>query len=229
MKSMKYILAGAVLFALSLNAFATDYYVATNGNDANAGNQANPWRTLTKACASVGANQNHTIRLAAGTFSEADIVTIPSGVNVVGAGSGSTIVKVNKSFDPGAINPHSQTYSEQFVIQMRGSNQTVSGFALDGQNTCWGGIFARYMTKTVFDDLFIYNFRYCGLWVPESYGVEIKNCQFKDNAYASTQHGDSGNLMYHDGDGLSVHDCLITEEGALGTMGGYGKIGRAHV
>ena len=128
-------------------ASATTYCVELNGNDANSGLVGAPWRTLTKACNTVQADQGHVIQIGEGTFTEAGILTLKSGVSLIGAGSAKTTIRVNHFFSltdavPNA-NPHVDTFPEQFVIQMNGQNQTVKGFALDGQNkTCHGGIFA---------------------------------------------------------------------------------------
>jgi hypothetical protein len=217
-----------ILFSLlfQMNASAKNYYVNTTGNDSNDGlSKETAWKTVAKACSSVAADEGNVINLGAGKFIETVQITIPSGVSLVGSGSASTIIKVNFYFNMGVdVNPHTVTASNKFVIQMNGSNQTVQGFELDGQNRqCHGGIFARLMTNCIFADLYIHDFNYCGLWVPEAYNVEIQTCHIKHCSYGSMTNGDSGNLMFQDGNGLNIHDNFIEESGALSPdMGGYG-------
>ena len=231
----KCVMIFCLLGVLSIKLFATSYYVSTSGNDSNDGTSASTaWRTLAKACSSVSANQGHIINIGSGTFTEDKMITIPSGVSVIGAGSSKTEIKINYFFDMGFdTNPHVSTFFEKFVIQIDGTDQTIKGFTLDGQNKKnHGGIFARNATNVVFDDLNIHDFKYCGLWTLEVKNVEIKQCYFRNNAYGSKSHGDSGNVQYHNGDGLSFHDNIILEEGPIlgdgpyglktGRMGGYG-------
>jgi len=58
------VLAGGILGAQVSD--AATYYVATNGNDSNPGTEAQPWRTLQKAAASVQAGD--TVRIRAGNY-----------------------------------------------------------------------------------------------------------------------------------------------------------------
>ena len=206
---------------------ATDYYVSPTGNDGTGdGSSGSPWRTLTKAFASVGAESCRTLRMGAGTFTEADILTVPKGVSLTGAGSAQTLIRVNNFFYMGDdVNTHVDTHPEKFVIQVpEALNQTFKGFALDGQNCkSHGGIFVRQATNVVFDDVFIHDFRYSGLWLPELKNVEVKNSRPKDNTYANEAHGDSSNLRFHIGEDFFFHDNLVEEKGALrDNVGGYG-------
>ena len=175
----------AVTFSLCLvlglgSASATTYRVELTGNDANSGLDGSPWRTLTKACAEIPADQGHIIQVGEGTFTEAGILTLRSGVSLIGAGSGKTKILVNHFFSltdavPNA-NPHVDTFPAHFVIQMNGTHQTLKGFALDGQDKrCHGGVFASWTQDVVFEDLHITNFRYCGLWVIDTHNTIIDN------------------------------------------------------
>jgi hypothetical protein len=220
-------LAGVVLAVCATQVLSDDYHVSPDGSDSpSGGTESNPWKTIRYACSQVEEDQGHVIHLSAGTFEESDIVTVPSGVSLVGAGSSETTIRVNHNFDMGFNqNPHTTTHVGHFVIQVVGQDHLIQGFELDGKNgQCHGGIFARKATNDVYDDLFIYDFKYCGLFVAEIDNCEVKNCHLKDNAYGSTSHGDSGNLQFHHGNDLRIHDCLIEEEGALGDndkFGGY--------
>src|SRR6186713_2156808 len=114
---------------------AADYFVSTSGNDASGnGSQASPWRTLRFACTKVAANQGHTIRLLAGTFVEQQL-TVPPGVNVIGAGRDVTIIKSDPSF---YYYPASPGFSPDKLLinvssgSMTAGNQTIKDFTLDG-------------------------------------------------------------------------------------------------
>jgi Protein of unknown function (DUF1565) len=64
---------GAALALLSMAAEAATYYVATTGNDNNAGTQASPWRTIQGAANKASAGD--TVLVAGGTYAEK--VTFP--------------------------------------------------------------------------------------------------------------------------------------------------------
>ena len=221
------------LSALTLgSASATDYYVDQHGNDANSGTATAPWRTLTKACASVSADQGHVIHMGDGTFTEAGILTLKSGVSLIGAGSGKTRILVNHYFSltdavPNA-NPHVDTFPEHFVLQLEGKKQTLKGFSLDGQDKrCHGGIFAARTSQVLMEDLGVTHFRYSGLWVIDAHDTTLRFSHFKNNTYgnpkgANEGGGDSGAVQYHRGKNLTIHDNHIEETGNLRPdFGGY--------
>jgi autotransporter-associated beta strand protein len=222
----------SITFSLCLalclgSASATTYYVELTGNDANSGLVGSPWRTLAKACADVPADQGHVIQIGEGTFTEAGILTLRSGVSLIGAGSTKTILRVNHYFSltdavPNA-NPHVDTFPEQFVIQMNGQNQTVKGFALDGQTkTCHGGIFAALARNVVFEDLNVTNFRYCALWMLDAYDTTLRFSNFKNNTYGNRNSGDSGAVQYLRCFNLAIHDNRVEETGNVSPdLGGY--------
>lgn len=66
------------IFALA-SAYATDYYVATNGSDSNPGTQAAPWATMKKAFASVKGGE--TVYFRAGTYAAATIKNVNPPAN----------------------------------------------------------------------------------------------------------------------------------------------------
>jgi hypothetical protein len=211
---------------------ATTYRVDLTGNDNNSGLEGSPWRTLAKACDTIAADQGHVIQIGEGTFTEAGILTLKSGVSLIGAGSGKTTIRVNHFFSltdvvPNA-NPHVNTFPEKFVIQMNGQNQTVKGLALDGQDKrCHGGILASLAHNVVFEDLNVTNFRYCGLWVLEARDTTLRFSRFKNNTYGNPKAagqggGDSGAVQYHRGVKLLIHDNHIEETGNVRPdIGGY--------
>ena len=216
------------------SASATSYFVELTGNDSNSGLVGPPWRTLTKACDTVAADEGHVIHVGEGTFTEAGILTLKGGVSLIGAGSGKTKLLVNHHFSltdavPNA-NPHVNTFPEHFILQMNGSNQVVKGFSLDGQDKrCHGGIFAPWTRDVVFEDLHVTNFRYSGLWVIEANDTTLRFSRFKDNTYGNPKGageggGDSGAVQYHRGKNLIIHDNHIEEAGNLRPdFGGYAR------
>ncbi|MBO3457592.1 DUF1565 domain-containing protein [Aetokthonos hydrillicola Thurmond2011] len=73
-------------------AFAGNYYVSIKGSDQGKGTQSSPWRSVNKALSTVPADQQNTIRVGAGTFDLGGKVSVPSGVNLVGSGVGTTTI-----------------------------------------------------------------------------------------------------------------------------------------
>jgi hypothetical protein len=211
---------------------AASYHVAGDGDDANSGLAGSPWRSLRKALETVEADQGHVIHLGPGTFNEVGVLTLKSGVSLVGSGSDQTRIRVEHPFSltdavPNA-NPHVNTFPEHFILQMNGSKQVVKGFSLDGQDKrCHGGIFAAQAREVVFEDLAITNFRYCGLWVLEAHDTVLRFSRFKNNTYGNPKAsgeggGDSGSVQYHRGKRLLIHDNHIEESGNLRPdFGGY--------
>ena len=213
-------------------ASAATYHVETAGDDANSGLEGSPWRTLAKASKTVAADLGHIIRVGEGHFTESEIITLKSGVSLIGAGSEKTRITINHPFSvtdavPNA-NPHVHTFPEHFVLQLGVANQKVKGFALDGQEKkCHGGIFAALARNVIFEDLHITNFRYCGLWVIEAHDTTLRHSRFKDNTYGNPKGageggGDSGAVQYHRGKNLVIHHNHIEETGNLAPgFGGY--------
>lgn len=225
------ITAAGLLLGLG-GASATTFHVELAGDDAASGLAGSPWRTLSKALNRVEADQGHVIRLGEGTFTEPEILTLKSGVSLIGAGSGKTAIRVTHHFSLTAAvanaNPHVNTFPEHFVIQVHGSNQLIKGFALDGQEkNCHGGIFAPWTRDVVFEDLHITNFRYSGLWVIDATDTVLRKSRFKNNTYGNPKAageggGDSGSVQYHRGKNLVIHDNHIEETGNLRPdIGGY--------
>jgi hypothetical protein len=226
------LIAAALSWLSAPLASATTYRVELNGDDANSGLDGNPWRTLAKACSTIAPDQGHVIQIGEGTFTEAGILTLKSGVSLIGAGSDKTKVLVNHHFSltdavPNA-NPHVNTFPEHFILQMNGCNQIVKGFALDGQNKrCHGGVFAPWTRDVIFEDLHVSNFRYCGLWVIDANQTVLRFSRFKNNTYGNPKGageggGDSGAVQYHRGNNLVIHDNHIEESGNLRPdKGGY--------
>jgi hypothetical protein len=211
----------------TVRATSTTYHVELSGNDSNSGLDGTPWRTLEKALQSVAPDQGNVIEVGQGTFTVSGILTLKSGVSLIGEGSAKTKILVNHHFCltdsvPNA-NPHVDTFPEHFVLQVEGNNQTLKGFSLDGQEKrCHGGIFAARSSQVLFEDLSVSNFRYCGLWVIDAHETTLRFSSFKNNTYGNPNRGDSGAVQYHRGKNLTIHDNRIEETGNVRPdMGGY--------
>lgn len=207
---------------------AQNYYVSTLGLDTNNGTKKTPWLTLTKALSSVG--NGATINIGAGTFIETDYLIVPSGVNLIGVGSGLTTILVNKYYNleqnlvycDGSRAGWAPAIDKFCMQIMNGGNQTIKGFSMNGQaRTCHGAIYVDYGNQVVFEDLNIQNFKFTGLWVYKSNNCEIKNCYFKDNCFGNANN-DAGNIMFHANNNLLIHDNVILETGVMNGKGGYG-------
>jgi hypothetical protein len=110
------------------------YYVATNGNDANAGTEVQPFRTLNKGASML--KPGDTLLVKPGSYAEGLVDTIPSGMDW------SKPVTI-KAYDPNnrpILVPtsgstwvlHFQTYQGQIVHHI-----IVDGFVLDGKNVTY--------------------------------------------------------------------------------------------
>lgn len=220
----KCVMIFCLLGVLSINLFATSYYVSTSGNDSNDGTSASTaWRTLAKACSTVSANQGHIINLGTGTFTETSIITIPSGTNIVGSGMGNTILTSTVYYT--APLPIWECHHDKFFLQMPNcENQTLSDFTIDGaDHKIHGAIYAPRAKKVRFTNLAIQHFNWSGLYVAYTTDVEVDNCEFVDNALPNTSTESSGsNIMYFSDTRLSIHDCDITQCQPTGRDGSYG-------
>ena len=171
-------------------AFAIDYYVSTSGNDATGnGSQANPWRTLKFACSKVAANQGHTIILSAGTFVELQL-TVPTGVSVLGAGIGQTIIKANPSF---YYNPASPGFgTDKFLINFSSAaptngNQSIKDLTIDGDGKkLHGGIYVRNRNNLLIEGIRVQFTNFTGIWLWDMKDSRLTNVQFKDCAWGSS-------------------------------------------
>src|SRR6188474_831180 len=153
---MKTLCASLIIVFLCHFSFAATFYVSTSGNDTSGnGSSLSPWKTLRYAITKVAPNQGHTIQLGSGTFVEDGMVDVPPGVNITGAGKTLTILKAASSF---YYYPASPGYStNKFLISLASSssangNQTLSGFAVDGDSKqLHGGIYVYNRNNITID------------------------------------------------------------------------------
>lgn len=224
---------------LSLTAYATDYWVsASNGSDSNGnGTESNPWKSINYALARIAPKQGHVLRLKAdsNSYTESAIIVLPDGVSIVGAGSGSTSVRVNSfynmlDFPVGSCDNNKAGYEnydlvpEKFVIQVAGKNQTLKGFSLIGQVDAstgrkknHGGIYARDVEGFVVDDLKLNNFFLSGIWMGKSVNSELKNSSIINCAWGN-QKSAYANILFWDCQNLRINNCEIE----VNDSGNYG-------
>ncbi len=122
----------AVVLTLGSASAQNTYYVSTTGNNATGnGSAGSPWQTAAFAATQVAANQGHTIQVNAGVYMETGSINLPLGVNLKGAGIGSTILRANLTGE--FVRLITNTGDGTLPVSANG-NQTVSDLTLDGVN-----------------------------------------------------------------------------------------------
>lgn len=121
----KIISALALLLILPLFVSATDYYVATTGDDSNPGTEAEPWNTVPHALNSVGAGD--TIYIKSGTYDlNGFTTTIDFPLTIEGEGKDSTIL----------TNSRTLTFTANFEIRnlkFMNAGTIIKPMALEGE------------------------------------------------------------------------------------------------
>ncbi len=175
------------IFALLLihPSLGRDYYVSVNGNDGSGdGSASKPFRTLRHACSRVPANQGHRIVLSAGTFVESGRCVVPSGVSVIGAGIDQTYITANSSLYRSVFSGYD---ANLFVLYVRGNNQRISGFTLDGRDkNIYGGLMVQHSQNIEVDNVYIKEFYFCGIWLWETRNSTFHDSRTFDCSWAST-------------------------------------------
>jgi gliding motility-associated-like protein len=170
--------------------YATVFFVSLSGNDGGDGTQANPWRTLKHAVSKVAPNQNHTIRILAGTFVEGGAVNVPAGVHIEGAGTDQTIIKSAASF---YYNPETPGFgTDKFLINLSSSsaldgNQTLKGFTVDGDGKrLHGGIYVYNRNNVIIQAVKVQYTNFCGIWLWNVKNSAIKDVKLLNCSWGST-------------------------------------------
>src|SRR5688572_13430472 len=194
--------------------FATIYYVSSSGNDGGDGSQGNPWRTLRHAVTRVPANQNHTIRVSAGTFVEGGAFNIPAGVNLEGAGVDQTIIKAAASFH---YNPGTPGFgTDRFLINVTDSrtvdgNQSLKNFTVDGDGKrLHGGIYICNRNNVVVENVKVQYTNFCGIWFWNVRNSAARRVTIIDSSWGSTGWA-AGAMMLGGIDGLELDQLNINE------------------
>ena len=185
---------GIGIFILVISSFqfsyATIFFVSQSGNDGGDGSQANPWRTLKHAVTKVAANQNHTIRISAGTFVEGGAFIVPAGVNIEGAGMDQTIIKSAASF---YYNPQMPGFgTDKFLMNLTASNssegnQTLKNFTIDGDGKkLHGGVYVYNRNNVVIEKVKVQQTNFCGIWLWNVKNSALKNVKLINCSWGST-------------------------------------------
>ena len=119
-------------------------HVKLSGNNASGnGTASNPYRTVAYAASQAPADQGKTIFIHPGEFVETTAIIVPTGVNILGAGEGVTMLKAGNLGDGGGKEDFGgaliQLISPSYVVDQFGpavapsnGNQNISGFTIDG-------------------------------------------------------------------------------------------------
>lgn len=171
------------------------FFVSPTGNDGSgSGSSSSPWKTLRHAVSRVAPNQGHTIQLAAGTYVESGVISIPPGINVNGAGRSATIIKAASSMYYNPANPGYAT--DRYLISLtsggqENGNQSLSNFMVDGDNKkLHGGIFVRKRNNVLIQNVRVQYTNFNGIWLWEVNNSKMKavallNCSWGSNGWSS--------------------------------------------
>ena len=181
--------------------FARDYYVSPKGNDDHDGTANKPWKTLAHALSVVPEDQNHTIHLSSGTFTESRQCRIKSGINVIGAGINKTTIQGRGELY-GAGNPFEVV--NQNLIRIDGNNIKVGKFTIEGESKkLGGGVFCRYSENVEIYEINIRQAHANAVWVRDSrnvyvHDIEAYDCSWSSSGWASgaIHYGGSENVVF---------------------------------
>lgn len=196
------------ILLLSASAFGADYYVSLNGNDANAGTEGDPWRTIQKAADSLAAGDTAFVR--AGIYRER--VT----VNVSGNAEGGFVTLQAYSdervvIDGAKLNPPKNADTALMLIRDQ-SYVRVKGFEIRRYKATLG------------------NRVPCGVFiVGECAHIEIRDNNIHHIAYNSKRGNAFGLAVYGTSttkpitdliiDGNEVHHCKLGNSESLAING----------
>ncbi len=207
-----------LLIAVALQAQATDYYVRTDGSNANNGlanTSGGAWLTIEHAAVTVPAGA-HNIYVGAGTFDLATTVNLPVGVSVIGAGTGTIITSTSIS---GNYNPLF------FLSSAAGTagNQRLENFAMNGNSlNVWVGIRVSGRSFVTCKKITASNFYFC------AFAFNSQGSLFGDDLR------DPGNFDIHletatYAVGNSVDSCVTTNCSGYNNWDGTGFYGSGHI
>ena len=206
MNTIKFILTIPLLCLVALRATtATTYYVATSGNDANPGTQAQPFLTIGKGV--LMASSGDTILAGVGTFAE-HIVWTAKSLNVQGAeyANQSVINGLGSGTCLTLTNVPTTASLEGFTIR-NGLSSTSAG----------GGMYNSGSHLTIANCNFIANtggrFIGGGIFNTGS-NPTVTNCTFTEN------NGSAGGGIYNSGSHPTIVNRVFTHNGATGDGGG---------
>jgi hypothetical protein len=169
--------------------------VSPNGNDTTGdGSLVSPWKTLKHAAREVPANQGHTIRLAAGHYTEQGPIEIPPGVSVEGAGRNLTVLTAASAF---YYHPASPGYAaDKFLLSLKSvnpveGNQSLKNFSVDGeQKQLHGGVIIFNRSGVLIDGVKVEETNFTGIWLwnvkdGKILNTNLINCSWGSAGYCS--------------------------------------------
>ncbi|BCL34866.1 hypothetical protein NSMS1_13130 [Nostoc sp. MS1] len=204
-------------------------YVSPTGSDTGGdGSLVNPWRTLAYAAKRVQPNQNYTIYLNAGVYTETEATILPPGVNIKGAGESSVTITSNGAIPASGVDTNSSDWSLLYygstiqlvspsysgssprygspsqMLEATNGNQTLSGFTLDGNSK---------IIKA-------------GVWVENRHNVTVHHVTFKNFQHSGAVFT-RGNMWWYvplpEGmwmKNTTIYNCTFVNSAADGISGG---------
>lgn len=166
-----------------------NYYVSTNGNDANAGTIDSPFLTIQKAISIVAPEQ--IIQIRGGVYKTGNLIITKSGV------AGKLIILENY---PGeSVKLDLSGASPDHGIYISGSFWKIKGLEITGYKQPLNGdyiatVFIENGTNNIFENLNIHHNQGCGIYLEKSANNNIiLNCDFHHNYDALTPGYQGGN------------------------------------
>ena len=211
---------------LMQNAFAGTIYISTSGNDATGnGSAGNPYATLSKASSMT--SNGDVIYFTSGTYTESNQITIPSGVNIDGAGR--DLVKVYSTY-PASGGAYDYWINLVSATENTNGNQFIRNVTFDGSNTtCFRAIIITARSNVAIYNCRIQNFKLSGVYWRgslQSYGTEplnyavnntfynniVDNCSNRMYPDSVSNGGSGGGLLSISGQqGMQIHDNLLSD------------------
>jgi len=119
-----------ILFAITISANATTYYIGPSGSDQNGeGTRNKPWATLYYSCMKV-TSAGDIIHIYPGTYIETKACKVSSGVSIEGEGINTVI----KSHYDGKLSDNFDALIQLISESVTNGNQQVSNLKIDGDN-----------------------------------------------------------------------------------------------
>ncbi|HEY2934020.1 MAG TPA: right-handed parallel beta-helix repeat-containing protein [Acidobacteriota bacterium] len=202
--TIRLLIAVSSIIALTASAQAATFYVATNGNDANPGTQAQPWATLQHGVSTIAPGD--TILVESGTYAGCRIASSgqAGSVKTLKADTGATVI-INV---PGASNSHSSN------LEIELFNNTVSYWVIDGFEVAGSphhGIDIRGTDFITVQNCNVHNSVNTGIFLAFSYHPLIQNNQCSSNGEHGIYQSNSGdyptirgNTLHHNF-GAGIH------------------------
>ncbi|MBI1815689.1 MAG: PKD domain-containing protein [Deltaproteobacteria bacterium] len=198
-------LTAAFLVFISTRVLAAEYFVAPTGDDANAGADATPWRTVSHAANQVQAGDTVTIH--PGTYSESPWL----------ATSGAPGAPITFTAEPGAVfeSPDPNASEEAFNVAGAGYVRLVGFEATGGFDET---IFLRPGSHHIeISDCKLYG-NHIGILIADSDTVTVSNCSLHNNVRAGLRvAGTTHNVLVSDTESFNNNDGL----GCDGQADGY--------